>query len=56
MATPGRQEQVMVEQLLAPHMKPRGHPKRPQAAQPYLRLNRADVLRILLDEGLPAAS
>jgi hypothetical protein len=27
-----------------------------QAAQPYLRLSRADVLRILLDKGLPAAS
>jgi hypothetical protein len=27
-----------------------------QAAQPYLRLSRADVLRVLLDKGLPAAS
>jgi hypothetical protein len=26
-----------------------------QAAQPYLRLSRADVLRMLLDKGLPAA-
>jgi hypothetical protein len=26
-----------------------------QAAQPYLRLSRADVLRMLLDQGLPAA-
>jgi hypothetical protein len=25
-----------------------------QAAQPYLRLSRADVLRMLLDKGLPA--
>ena len=27
-----------------------------QAAQPYLRLSRADVLRMLLDKGLQAAS
>jgi hypothetical protein len=27
-----------------------------QAAQPYLRLSHADVLRMLLDEGLSAAS
>jgi hypothetical protein len=27
-----------------------------QAAQPYLRLSRADVLRMLLDKGLSAAS
>jgi hypothetical protein len=27
-----------------------------QAAQPYLRLSRADVLRMLLDKGLPTAS
>jgi hypothetical protein len=27
-----------------------------QAAQPYLRLSRADVLRMVLDQGLPAAS
>jgi len=27
-----------------------------QAAQPYLRLSRADVLRMLLDKGLPATS
>ena len=27
-----------------------------QAAQPYLRLSRADVLRMLLDKGLHAAS
>jgi len=27
-----------------------------QAAQPYLRLSRADVLRMLLDKGLRAAS
>lgn len=74
----------MVEQPLAPPMKQRGRPKRPQgaqrlyvltlrvpeellrrldaytvevqAAQPYLRLSRADVLRMLLDKGLPAAS
>ena len=26
-----------------------------QTAQPYLRLSRADVLRLLLDQGLPAA-
>jgi hypothetical protein len=26
-----------------------------QAAQPYLRLSRTDVLRMLLDQGLPAA-
>ena len=26
-----------------------------QAAQPYLRVNRADVLRMLLDKGLSAA-
>jgi hypothetical protein len=26
-----------------------------QAAQPYQRLSRADVLRMLLDQGLPAA-
>jgi hypothetical protein len=26
-----------------------------QATQPYLRLSRADVLRMLLDKGLPAA-
>ena len=26
-----------------------------QAAQPYQRLSRADVLRMLLDKGLPAA-
>jgi hypothetical protein len=26
-----------------------------QTAQPYLRLSRADVLRMLLDQGLPAA-
>jgi hypothetical protein len=26
-----------------------------QAAQPYLRVSRADVLRMLLDQGLPAA-
>lgn len=74
----------MVEQPLAPPMKPRGRPKRPQgaqrlrvltlrvpeellrrldaytaevqAAQPYLRVSRADVLRMLLDKGLHAAS
>jgi hypothetical protein len=28
---------------------------RAQAAQPYLRLSRADVLRMLLDKGLSAA-
>jgi hypothetical protein len=27
-----------------------------QAAQPYLRLSRTDVLRMLLDKGLPAIS
>jgi hypothetical protein len=27
-----------------------------QAAQPYLRLSRADVLRIVLDKGLPTTS
>ena len=27
-----------------------------QAAQPYVRLSRADVLRMVLDQGLPAAS
>jgi hypothetical protein len=27
-----------------------------QATQPYLRLSRADVLRLLLHQGLPAAS
>ena len=27
-----------------------------QAAQPYLRLSRADVLRMLLDKGLPVVS
>jgi hypothetical protein len=27
-----------------------------QAAQPYLRLSRTDVLRMLLDRGLPAVS
>jgi glutathione synthase/RimK-type ligase-like ATP-grasp enzyme len=27
-----------------------------QAAQPYLRASRTDVLRMLLDQGLPAAS
>jgi hypothetical protein len=27
-----------------------------QAAQPYLRLSRTDVLRMLLNKGLPAAS
>ena len=27
-----------------------------QTAQPYLRWSRADVLRMLLDQGLPAAS
>ena len=27
-----------------------------QATQPYLRLSRADVLRMLLDKGLPATS
>lgn len=74
----------MTEQPLAPPMKQRGRPRRPQgaprvrvltlrvpeellrrldaytaqiqAAQPYLRLSRADVLRMLLDKGLHAAS
>jgi hypothetical protein len=84
MATPQQQEQAMAEQPLAAPVKPRGRPKRPQAAQrvhvltlrvpedllhrldaytaqmqaaqPYQRLSRADVLRMLLDKGLHAAS
>jgi hypothetical protein len=32
------------------------HTAEAQAAQPYLRVSRADVLRMLLDKGLHAAS
>ena len=32
------------------------HTTQVQAAQPYLRLSRADVLRMLLDKGLSATS
>jgi hypothetical protein len=56
---PPRDQRVCVLTLRVPEeLLPRldAYTAQVQAAQPYLRLSRADVLRMLLDKGLSATS